>query len=112
MNKNFKMRPELRPSIGVLVMACIFLVIGLFIVIPQAGWFGVWWTFIALIVVGIQAFRYWQFQSLLEKEFFIDKIKRCPSLEERLKKLKSIYQKGYISKAEYEQRKKEILLKL
>ena len=97
------------------VVGVIFVLIGVFVAIPQAGAFGVLWT---LIAVGITAYNgYMAFgkkyigpEINIEDEGAPNPAPEGPSdAETRLTQLAALHEKGLITDEEYEEKRQEIL---
>ena len=94
----------------------IFVLIGVFVAIPQAGAFGILWT---LIAVGITAYSaYTAFgRKYIGPEINIEdetgpggaRQDGPMDIEQRLTQLSELRDKGLITDAEYEQKRREIL---
>ena len=93
------------------VTGLIFVGIGLFVVIPTFGPFGIFWTLIAVAITalnGVNAFgrrgwpamRSWWRMARGEEE---------PSAQQRLEEARTLYDRGLITKEEYEAKRAEIL---
>ena len=118
-NFNRRRRVTYRPSRALAgfttVVGVIFVLIGIFAVIPQAGAFGVLWT---LIAVGITAYNgYMAFgKKYIGPEINIeDEAAPNPGRQDasdpeaRLTQLAALHEKGLITDEEYEQKRQEIL---
>ena len=113
--KRVTYRPSKTGSIFGGVVGCIFVGIGIFVVIPTFGAFGILWTLIAVGIMGInfyQAFGkgYVGPEIHIEEEVSVDDPKGTP--EQRLEQLQSLYDRRLITKEEYEQKRQEILKEL
>lgn len=130
MSKRIHVRPGRGQSKMGFGVGIIFCLIGLFLVIPTFGLFGVFWTAVAGWITYVNyknGFTNEQIDShVIEIEddgrdvtvpkhdgyhtYSYDmENKSSESAEERLKKLQSLYNKSLITYEEYEQKKKEIL---
>ncbi len=118
-NFNRRRRVTYRPSRALAgfttVVGVIFVLIGIFAVIPQAGAFGVLWT---LIAVGITAYNgYMAFgKKYIGPEINIeDEAAPSPGRQDasdpeaRLTQLAALHEKGLITDEEYEEKRQEIL---
>ncbi len=118
-NFNRRRRVTYRPSRALAgfttVVGVIFVLIGIFAVIPQAGAFGVLWT---LIAVGITAYNgYMAFgKKYIGPEINIEDEgapnpgrQDASDPEARLTQLAALHEKGLITDEEYEQKRQEIL---
>ena len=92
----------------------LFVLIGLFVVIPTFGPFGMIWTLFAAVVMVsnlYQAFgkRYVGPEIHIEEEPSYGEGGAVASVEQRLEELKSLYDRDLITYDEYEAKRKEIL---
>lgn len=112
MSKNIRVKPGKTQSAMGFAVGIVFCLIGLFVVIPQFGAFGIFWTAIAVVITvtnGINAFGK---KGITSSEIIIDDdndYTDSSSQEIRLTKLKNMYDKGLITAEEYAEKKKEIL---
>ena len=101
------------------VVGVIFVLIGIFVVIPSAGPFGIIWT---LLAIGITAYNaYLAFgKKYIGPEIHIEDDtvpeeqstragEAGPDTEERLIQLRELYDKDLISAEEYERKRQQIL---
>ena len=119
MSKRIYVRPGKTQSKFGVVAGLIFCLIGVFIVIPTFGLFGVFWTAIAGWITYTNyrnGFTDEQIDShVIEIEddgqgySYGAEDASVEDAEERLKKLQSLYNQSLITYEEYEQKKKEIL---
>ena len=130
MSKRIHVRPGRGQSKMGFGVGIIFCLIGLFLVIPTFGLFGVFWTAVAGWITYVNyknGFTNEQIDShVIEieddgRDVTVTKHggyrtyshdmenKSSESAEDRLKKLQSLYNKSLITYEEYEQKKKEIL---
>lgn len=125
MGRNFRIRPSKGMCVMGFGMSLVFIVLGVFLVIPMTfgsgvwpiGLFGVAWTGIA----AYQAVTYgrWLFgkqdaenASMMVNGFEITEETGAETAEARLKKLQSLYDQRLITKEEFEEKRKEILKEL
>ena len=137
MAKKIHVRPGKGQSKVAFVVGIVFCLIGVFVVIPIFGLFGVLWTAVAGFITFVHyrnGFTDKQIDSHVieidengedvtvtthrgferysyEAEGNFDRTDKpeSESVEERLKKLTSLYMQSLITREEYEQKKKEIL---
>lgn len=118
MSKNIKVKPGKAQSMASFITGLVFCAIGMFIAIPTAGLFGVFWTLIAVVITVINGKNAFSDEGIATHEIVIEDEKDDAgyvtgvtkgSAEERLKKVDDLYQKGLISSEEREQKRKEIL---
>lgn len=117
MRRRMRYRPSRANCIFGGIVGIIFTCIGLFVAIPAAGAFGVLWTLIALamtiyqfaMAAGKVSAGSW---SIEEETDSRDGVPGGKSAQDRLTELKSLYDRGLISREEYEAKRKEILEEL
>lgn len=117
MSKKIYVKPSKSQSKIGFVAGLIFCLLGIVLVIPTFGLFGICWTLIAVLIT----YNAWRSgfsekgvpHSVIEIEDTDDTIKNHSNtketVEERLKSLQSLYDQRFITKEEYEQKKQEIL---
>ncbi len=93
--------------------------IGIFVVIPTFGWFGVIWTLFAGIITAVNGVNAFSNQGVASHEIIIDDEGGEPSVlspgrdsAERLQTLRDLYDRRLITEEEYEKRRTEILNEL
>ena len=112
MRRNIKVRPGKTQSIMGFVVGLVFVGIGLFVVIPVFGPFGIFWTLIAVAITvtnGINAFGK---KGVASHEIVVEdgrSEEERSSAEQRLEEARSLYDRGLITKEEYEAQRAEIL---
>ena len=115
--RRMRYRPSKASCIFGGVVGIVFTCIGVFVVIPSFGPFGIFWT---LIAVGITVYQFamaagkvsagsW---SIEEEDEGRDGAPGGKSAQDRLTELRSLYDRGLISREEYEAKRKEILEEL
>ncbi len=114
--KRITYRPGKAQGAFGVVWGSIFILIGVFVVVPTFGPFGILWT---LMAVGITAYNgYCAFgKGYAGPEINIeDNAVHTPDdtrdTEQRLLELKSLYDRSLITQEEYEEKRKEILEEL
>ena len=117
MSKKIYVKPSKSQSKIGFFAGIIFCLLGIFLVIPTFGVFGIAWTLIAVLIT----YSAWRggfseqgvAHRVIEIEDTDDTSKSCSNtkktVEERLKSLQNLYEQRFITKEEYEQKKKEIL---
>ncbi|WP_066891775.1 SHOCT domain-containing protein [Clostridium nigeriense] len=122
MRRNIKVKPSKQASIPGFIVGLIFVGIGIFVIIPDAGAFGLLWTIIAIVITitnGVNAFGS---KGIPTEEIYIEDdyddsiLKSTERLyekemdfEEKLRKLKALKDDGIITDTEYEIKRVEIL---
>ena len=117
MRRRMRYRPSRANCIFGGIVGIIFTCIGLFVAIPTAGAFGVLWTLIALamtvyqfaMAAGEGSAGRWSIEEGVGGRGGGPGGK---SAQDRLTELRSLYDRGLISREEYEAKRKEILEEL
>lgn len=121
MSKLIKIRPGKFQSIIGFIAGCIFCCIGVFVVIPRAGAFGVVWTLFAILITITTGMNAFTKHGLTAQTIEIDEELTDVDLrnfytesevEERLVHLKELFEKSLITETEYTAKKAEILKRL
>ena len=120
--KKVKVKPGKEQSKVGFIVGLIFVLIGLIVVIPTFGVFGLFWTVVAAFIAYSHYKNGFTDEGFPTHEIIIDEeelagMRECAgtedfdgeSIEERLKTLASLYDQGLISGEEYEAKRKEIL---
>lgn len=118
-------RPSKGESVFAGVVGVIFVLIGLFVVIPTFGPFGILWTLLAAGGTGLSLYRAFGSKYIgpeisIEDEEAGGRTEGAapssaaaqPSAEERLKQLEDLREKRLITANEFEEKRKEILKEL
>ena len=115
--RNNRRRVTYRPSkvggVVSLIFGSVFVAVGIFVVIPQAGWFGVLWTALAAVITVANAYtafggKYGRSQIEIE-----DDGEPCESeAQARLEELRTLYDRRLITEEEYEKKRTEIIAQL
>lgn len=121
MNRRITVRPgKFQSTIG-FIAGCIFSLVGIFVVIPNTGIFGIVWTLFAVLItvtMGMNAFSKKKISTqTIEIEDDIQDVDLShfyteSEVEERLIHLKELFDKNLINEAEYSAKKEEILKRL
>ena len=111
--KKVTYRPNKANGVFGVIWGSIFVLIGLFVVIPTFGPFGILWTLMAVGITGYNAYAafgkgYVGPEIHIEEEN-VENSSVSGSAEERLKELRSLYDQRLITEEEYEQKRQEIL---
>lgn len=134
MSKKIHVRPSKGQSKAAFAAGIIFCLIGLFIVIPTFGLFGIFWTAIAVWITYVNYRNGFTDKPIANRVIEIEddghdvtvtrhsgyhtysydtKTETTDGdIEERLRKLQNLYDQSLISYEEYNQKKKEILKEL
>lgn len=115
MSKRVRVKPGKGQSATGFFAGLIFCFIGIFIVIPTFGAFGILWTLFAAIITVSNGINAFSDKGIVSHEIIIDDDSNQDIMddrktpEERLKELQSLYEKGMITDNEYQQKRKQIL---
>ena len=122
MRRNMRYRPSKASCIFAGIVGIIFSCIGLFVVIPSFGAFGILWT---LIAIGITIYQFamaagkvsmgsWSIEDEDGAGEGSDPTGDSSgrSAQDRLTELQNLYDRRLISQEEYEQKRQEILKEL
>jgi hypothetical protein len=115
MNKRVRVKPGKGQSMAGFFGGLIFCCIGLFIVIPVFGPFGMLWTLFAVVMTVINGYNAFSDKGIASHEITIDEDytheynDSGKSSEDRLMELQSLYDKGMITAGEYQEKRKRIL---
>ena len=95
-------------TVGV-IFGGIFVLIGLFVVIPMAGPFGILWTLAAVAITAGNAYQTFG-KKYVGPEIHIEEEETSgSSVEERLVELQNLYDRRLITQEEYDAKRQEIL---
>ena len=111
MKKRIRVKPNKTQATFSVLVGVVFCCIGLFIAIPMAGLFGIFWTAIAFFITYSAYRNGFTDHPMNEYELHVDDI-GSESIEGRLKQLDSLYNQGLITREEYDEKRKDILNKL
>lgn len=128
MNKKINVKPGKTQSLMGFIVGLIFCGIGLFIVIPLFGMFGIFWAMVAVMITvtnGINAFSSKGIATHrieIEDENIHAMANRTESenvndienvnMKKRLNQLNDLYKADLLTKEEYEKKRKEFIAKL
>lgn len=112
-------RPGKANGIFGIIWGSIFILIGVFVVIPSFGPFGILWTLMAVGITGYNAYisfgrKYAGPEIHIEEEGRGSPYEHLQALspEERLTQLRELYDRRLITQEEYERKRREILEEL
>ena len=112
MKRKLRVKPSKASSLMGMIAGTIFVLIGLTVVIPNIGIFGVFWTLVAMAVIGMNAYNYFSKEGVASVEVDIDgSAAGLPSddFAARLRKLTQLRNDGLITEDEFQQKRREIL---
>lgn len=118
MSRRVRVKPGKGQSMTGFLGGLIFCFIGLFIVVPTFGIFGVVWTLFAVIITVTNGINAFSNKGIATHEIIIDNDDNkdiedhIKSPEKRLIDLQRLYEKGIITDMEYQEKRKQILEEL
>lgn len=104
-------RPGKASGIFGIVWGSIFVLIGIFVAIPNAGAFGILWTLMAVAITAYNAYLAFG-KGYIGPEITIEQDKSeadSASAEARLQELRTLYDRRLITQEEYEEKRKSII---
>ena len=136
--RRYRVRPGWVPSAASTVMGELFVILGIFVVIPSFGLFGVIWTIGAGVITATAAVNLFSAKGACSSEIIVDDgpeeadgladsgrrdrfgesgterstSGRVPDVSdeaERLKKAEELYRQGLITYEEYQKKREEII---
>ncbi|MDD4089246.1 MAG: SHOCT domain-containing protein [Tissierellia bacterium] len=130
MGKKIRVKPSKGQSTAGFFVGIVFCLIGLFVVIPTAGPFGVFWTMVAIIITVMHGKNAFTEEGVSTHEIIIEDndlmektklIKDTPEeikdedyvyisdSKKRLEEIKLLYENGFMTQEEYEEKRKSII---
>ena len=126
MKKKVTVRPGRAGAMVGGIVGVFFVLIGLFVAIPQAGLFGIIWTSVAVFIAGTNLYNAFSEKGIVSHTIEIDedgnndyslgpeeeityRVDPGSTVEERLNRLNDLYDKRLVTSREYEEKRKEIL---
>lgn len=118
MRKQVRVKPSKGQSMIGFMAGLIFCGIGLIVVIPAFGPFGIVWTLFAVIITVTNGLNAFTDKGIASHEITVEDDSE-PSImdkrndpEERLEELQSLYEKGLINYEEYQTKRQQIIKEL
>lgn len=118
MSKKIRVKPSKGQSTAGFFVGIVFCLIGLFVVIPTAGPFGIFWTMVAVIITITHGKNAFTEKGVATHEIVIEDDELNQSSEsyafgtdsqKRLYEIKNLYDNGFMTKEEYEDKRKKII---
>jgi hypothetical protein len=112
--KKYTVRPTKMQSLPGFIVGIIFVLLGIFAVIPRLGAFGIIWTLVAGLITVVNGINVFSEDGIPMGTVITEETEQKPrdNTRERLEKLEGLYRDGLITKIEYEQKRREILNEL
>ncbi len=114
MKKKYTVRPTKMQSLPGFIVGIVFVLLGIFAVIPRLGAFGIIWTLVAGLITVFNGINVFSEDGIPMGTVITEETEQKPedNTRERLEKLEALYRDGLITKIEYEQKRREILNEL
>lgn len=114
MKKKYTVRPTKMQSLPGFIVGIVFVLLGIFAVIPSFGAFGIIWTLVAGLITVFNGINVFSEDGIPMGTVITEETEQKPrdNTRERLEKLEALYRDGLITKIEYEQKRREILNEL
>ena len=107
MRRRLSVKPGKAPSAMGFIVGLAFVFIGIVVVIPSAGVFGLLWTGVAAAICVMHGINLFSKKGISTHEVIMDDTDR--SAAQRLEEVHALYQQGLITQEEYESKRKELL---
>lgn len=111
--RNYRYRPNKVQSIIGIAAGALFVILGLVVVIPTFGFFGVIWTLFAVGITISHAYAAFSGKGYGSLEMVEDGTREGGTggldFEEKLQKLQRLYDQRLITREEYDQKRAEIM---
>lgn len=104
--KRIKVKPSKSQSLIAFIVGICFCIIGVVIAIPTSGIFGIIWTTIAGFITISHGINLFGKKGVHTYEVNIEDNN---DIDDRLRKLDSLYNQGLINKEEYDKKRQDIL---
>ncbi len=112
--KRIKVQPSKGQSKITFFVGIVFCLIGVFVAIPAAGLFGVFWTAMAGLITYTHFKNGFTDEGIPTQEIIVDddtfnQYVESNDIENRLRKLETLYQQCLITRDEYDEKRKELI---
>ena len=116
--KRIRVKPGRAQSRMGFFAGLLFCLIGVFMVIPIFGVFGIFWTLMAVIITALSGINAFSDKGMASHEIIIDEESRASesgdnrrkeNIERRLRIAEELYREGSITKDELDEKRREIL---
>ncbi len=102
-------RPGKAASLVGMVAGCLFVLLGLLVIIPIFGAFGFVWTGVAGLITLYNAYNLFSSRGISSYEIDVDAPESVDDLDASLRKLAKLREDGLLSDQEYEQKRAEVM---
>lgn len=112
MFRRLRVKPSKPQSLMGMIVGVVFVIIGIIFAIPNVGAFGLFWTFIALVITISHAYNFFSEKGISSYEIDTETENINNSeinFDEKLRKLESLRMDGLITQDEYDRKRNEIM---
>jgi hypothetical protein len=102
-------KPGKAASVAGMVVGGLFLLLGVTIVLPTFGMFGVIWTLMAGVIAVFYAYNFFSSRGASAYEINVDAPDQVGDLDASLRKLAQLKADGLITEEEYERKRAQIM---
>jgi hypothetical protein len=102
-------RPGKAVSVAGMVVGGLFLLLGIAVIVPTFGAFGLVWTAFAGIIALYYAFSFFSSRGALSYEVDVESSDTVEDLDVSLRRLAKLKEDGLVTDQEYEQHSAEVL---
>ena len=92
-----------------MIVGIAFVLLGIFVAIPMAGLFGIFWTIVALAITLYHGYNAFSSKGAATYDVNIDGGNATSQLDADLRKLAKLKDDGLLSPAEFEQKRAELM---
>jgi len=118
MGKRIKVKPGKGQSAVGFFVGIVFCLVGLFVAIPTFGLFGIFWTALAVVITFMNWKNAFTEKGITTHEIIIDdpantvnneNVEIKSDAKSRLEEIRQLYESGFLTKEEYEEKRKNII---
>jgi len=102
-------KPGKAASIVGMVIGSLFVLLGIVVIIPTFGVFGIVWTAVAGVIALFYAYNFFSNRGMSAYEIDVESSDGVEDLDTSLRKLAKLKDDGLLSDQEYEQKRAEVL---
>ncbi len=111
MSYRIGVRPGKAASAVGMVAGGLFVALGVAVIVPVFGTFGLVWTAFAVLITAFYAYNFFSSKGVSTYEVDVDSPGRVDDLDAGLRKLAKLKADGLVTEEEYERKRAEILRK-
>jgi hypothetical protein len=92
-----------------MVAGCLFVILGVAVIVPIFGIFGMVWTAVAAAIAVFYAYNFFSARGVSTYEVNVESRDNVEDLDAGLRKLAKLKEDGLLTEQEYEQKRAEIM---